>query len=241
MMDFTRQLALPSQLRYLSWKVGSRRDGVTLTLKSGQRFFLGPLDYGVAYEVFVHQHYRVPAEPESVKLIVDMGGNVGLTTVWFLGEFALAKILAFEPHPRFIEPFRRNVALNGASGRVTLYPAAASNAGGNLPMVDLGTSSALSTVCDGAHSFRVDVVDVFPLLIGKSIDILKMDIEGAEYAIMADPRFEQLEFKTVVMEWHRIFKDRDDRSWCMERLARKGYAIHEIFNRGDHGMLWATR
>ena len=79
MFDFTRKLTLQSAISYVPWRMNKRTERpINLKLRSGARFQLrgnnfSNNDYGVAYEVFVHDYYgggRLPVN--NVRLIVDL-------------------------------------------------------------------------------------------------------------------------------------------------------------------------
>src|SRR5579862_8570771 len=90
-LDFSRKLSLPSAIKYLFWKV-LQRPTVTVRMRSGPRFEIrrkdvcANNDYGVAYEVFVEDCYGADTKLDAseVRLIVDMGTNVGLSSLKFL-------------------------------------------------------------------------------------------------------------------------------------------------------------
>src|SRR5437660_8472821 len=127
MLDFTRRLAPLSALSFALWKARRQPGSVTLALRSGLRFELrgGPLghlgnnDYGVAYEVFVLDYYNpVKYLPSGqAKLVVDLGANVGFSTLYFLQRFQDCHVISLEPHPRHFEQAQRNLELNGARDR----------------------------------------------------------------------------------------------------------------------------
>lgn len=132
MLDFASRLTLASALRYAAWRVARRDNAVALALRSGPRFELRPdsfgnNDYGVAYEVFVHDYYndRAPFAAEKTELVVDLGANVGFTLLYFLHRYRHCRIIAFEPHPRHFAQAERNLALDGSRDRVQLYALAA--------------------------------------------------------------------------------------------------------------------
>ena len=56
----------------------------------------------------------------TAPVILDIGANDGETTNEFLAEFPAARVYAFEPDPRAIAKFKRNVT----SSRATLYETA---------------------------------------------------------------------------------------------------------------------
>lgn len=239
--SFSALLGPGSVLRYALWRLRRRRPTVCLCLRGGPRLllrspFAGNNDYGVAYEVFVHRHYACPRPlpPASVGLVVDLGANVGFSCLYWLTRYPAARLIALEPHPGHAAQLRANLAVNGVSGRVELHEAAAGIAEGDIALSDAGTSSAVRT--DGAGGIAAKMLDVFALLAGRRIDILKLDIEGGEYAILGDPRFAALQPRALVMEWHG---GRAGRDWCRARLAALGYGIVELFDHDEYGMLWA--
>jgi FkbM family methyltransferase len=243
MLDFTRRLTPASAVAYMLWKVKGSQGSVPLRLNAGIRFLLDRSSMGVAYEVFVLDCYRPvrPAGPEPIRRIVDIGANIGFASLYFLHLFPSATAVAFEPHPVHAQKLRANAAANGVAKRLELRVAAAGNAAGALPLSDAGTSSSLISGHANHDAITVDVVDVLPFLLGQRIDLLKIDIEGGEYAILGDPRFDDVQADRLVMEWHQTPDQPDGRAWCMSRLASLGYEIVETTREQYNGLLWAFR
>jgi FkbM family methyltransferase len=247
MLDFAQKLSLLSVLRYGAWRFLGGDRPVALSLRNGIRFELrrrtsGNNDYGVAYEVFVLNYYADSGGliPKNVHLIVDLGANVGFSLLHFLHSYPSCRIIAYEPHPRCGAQIERNLTLDGTRGRVELNGKAAGAATRVSHLSDLGTSSSLNAE-SSVNGFAVHVEDVFPRLLGQRIDILKMDIEGGEYEILADPRFEELDIRAIVMEWHSRGGGHADKSWCEERLRNMGFTVRDIFVSEESGMFWAWR
>lgn len=247
MLDFVRQLRFGSAVNYLVRRAVNRESPVVVHTKSGPRFelrlnFGANNDYGVAYEVFVHDYYgdRGLLKREDVKLVIDLGANVGYSTLYFLHHFPHCHIIAFEPHPEHAAQVFRNLQLDGSLDRVELHNKAA---GASQRVMRLTNATSSSTLTDriGADTLPVEVLDVFPMLSGRRIDILKMDVEGGEYEILADNRFAMLDIGAVVMEWHSRGHGLEDKRWCESRLQSLGFVIDEIFAETSHGMFWARR
>src|SRR5438067_4943853 len=107
MLDFSRSLCLKSAASYFAWRLLRLQRPVTLRLKSGPRFELRPRsisnnnDYGVAYEIFVEKQYDDGGHlaGRNVNFVVDLGANVGFTTIDLLTRYPNARALSFEPHP----------------------------------------------------------------------------------------------------------------------------------------------
>jgi len=123
---------------------------------------------------------------------------------------------------------------------VEIYAKAAGATTRPMRLTDGKTSSSLSDD-NSLNTLPVEGLDVFPILTGRHIDILKMDIEGGEYELLSDYRFAALDIGAIVMEWHSRGGGIEDKQWCEQRLASMGFMIEEIFTRPSHGMFWATR
>jgi FkbM family methyltransferase len=246
MLDFARKLSPVSMLHYGAWRITKSDRPIRLALRSGARFELThgdaiDNDYGVAYEVFVHEYYKddgIPL-PKDVRLVVDLGANVGLATLYFLHKYRSCRVIAYEPHPRYAAQAERNLELDGTSHRVEFHRKAAGASDRLMYLTDQGASSTLTEAASPA-TLTVEVEDIFPRLLGQQIDILKIDIEGGEYEILGDPRFEQLELGAVAMEWHSRGAALEDKQWCERRLQSLGFAIRDIFIGRDCGMFWAA-
>lgn len=247
MFEFARSLTVPSAARYFLWRVRGDGRPVTLRARSGERFELRPNglgrggnnDYGVAYEIFAHDLYGPAARlaRDDVRLVVDCGANVGLSVLRWLTLFPRCSVIAFEPHDGHATQAARNIALNAAEGRVDLVRAGVGAADYAASLSDGGSGS---TVQESGEGLSIRIVDIFPRLSGRRIDLLKLDCEGAEYAVLGDDRFAGLDVRAIVMEWHAR-PGGLGRSWCVERLRSLGYAVEELDDGAENGMLWAER
>jgi FkbM family methyltransferase len=250
-LAFTRALTPSSAMRYLAWRVRGKQGSVWLRLRSEQEFVgpefelrpnsVGNNDAGVAYEIFIHNYLQVPVRipPERVKLIVDLGANVGMSCLYWLAAYWRAEVIAFEPHPGHVAQCRINLERNDLLRRATVLGVAAGAAPGRAWISDAGTSSQVGTAPGGGY--EIEVVDIFALLIGRRIDILKIDIEGSEYELLEDPRFGELDVRTIIMEWHERGDRPDGHAWCCERLMELGFQLYPVFEQKTHGMMWAYR
>ena len=241
--SFSRLLTFGSLVRYLLWRLAGRRGTVALRLAGGPVLLLRPRsagnnDYGVAYEIFQHRYYECPRSlpAQSIGRVLDLGANVGFSCLWWLTRFPQAEVIALEPHPTHFGQCRANLAANNMLSRVELHQAAAGTESLRIMMSDAGTSS--SVIAGSGAGIAADMLDVFALLAGRRVDLMKLDIEGGEYAILEDQRFASLQVPCVVMEWHGGPGGRDR---CLSRFRTLDYETLELFDNGSHGMLWAFR
>ena len=255
-LAFTRSLTLPSLVPFLAWKLGGFGTDVQVQLR-GERVFRddrppGPKlvlrrrasngDYGVAYEIFVDRLLFPPVwiPPERVKLIVDLGANVGMSCLWWLSNYWRARVLAFEPHPEHARQAQSNIVRNGFAGRFELHEAAVGGSVRRAVLSNAGSSSSLNE--PGRDGFEVEVVDLFTVLRSQHVDILKIDIEGSEEALLGDPRFRGLSVGALVMEWHARSNDRESgREWSIRRLQELGYRTYVTQDLDRHGIIWGYR
>jgi FkbM family methyltransferase len=119
---------------------------------------------------------------------VDIGAHIGWYTI--VAARAVGRtghVYAFEPEPSNFELLRRNVVVNGYQDRVTLIPNAVGDTPRRVSMFrgskDSEYSSLYAPPGGGTASVEVDAIslDLFFRERGwPRIDLIKMDIEGAE-------------------------------------------------------------
>ena len=198
-------------------------------------------------EVFYQRLYDAPdsvsralAEIGRPPRIVDLGANIGLAGAWFLGVYPGASVLAFEPDPANAAVHTRTLDANELDGRWQLVIAAAGVEAGEVTFVP-GDFAESRVAAPGEGGMSVESVDVLPEL--TQADLLKIDIEGAEWAILADERFSEVSSRAVVLEYHPHLCPEGEPRTLAERLLRSaGYEVHDIFQAPDgHGMIWAWR
>jgi hypothetical protein len=92
---------------------------------------------------------------------------------------------------------------------------------------------------EGEGTILRRVIDILPRL--ASTNLLKMDIEGAEWPILEDPRFDGP--LAIVMEYHSVDGPRPENHRKVERLlGERGYRVFPIFQMDDGmGMVWALK
>lgn len=149
-----------------------------------RRYFFTPRLYDRAEYDFIG------ANLPSGGRFVDVGANVGLYSLW-AGAAAgpTGRILALEPNPAALERLRFNIDVNGFADRIEVVPVAAGDTDGELELwldpSNLGGSSARRT--DRQTAVRVPVRPLLDIVSDaglERIDILKLDIEGYEDAVL---------------------------------------------------------
>jgi FkbM family methyltransferase len=140
----------------------------------------GTSDCRVFVDVLVDGEYAHNV-PGDVRTIIDCGANIGLTTLYFHSRYPQARVIAIEPEPSNFELAKRNLA---PYPQLSVIRAAVWPTEGNLN-VKLGYRDGHHWAAQVAPSDSGDVPAVTMDGLIKQhnvqqIDILKIDIEGAE-------------------------------------------------------------
>ncbi|MCP3924796.1 MAG: FkbM family methyltransferase [Desulfobacterales bacterium] len=133
--------------------------------------------------------YWVPKEVEP-KVIMDIGGNIGCTSVYFSHMFPDAKIYTFEPVPTNFEMLKMNleskknasffnVGLGSEDGTMDIYSCDNNQ--------NVGGFSLYGLEVDDSKSQKVEIRNTSNFMSESGItnvDLIKIDTEGAEYDIL---------------------------------------------------------
>ena len=142
-------------------------------------------------EVFVRGDYFLEVTHDR-PLVFDCGANIGLSTLFFKWLYPHSEIHAFEPDPDTFAILKENVDRNSLAN-VHLHNVALTTAAGQLAFfVPTGSSgsplaSTVSSRCGpGSRRIVVEGVPLSSYISGRDIDLLKMDVEGAEENILRE-------------------------------------------------------
>jgi FkbM family methyltransferase len=146
----------------------------------------------VLRQVLTGREYACPIASADPRLILDLGANIGCASVWFLTRYPNAHVIAVEPDSGNFAVLRRN--LEPYRERVTLVQGAVWPTDGPLRVVretrnGLEWSYQVRPCAEGESS------DVEGFSIGRllsrapqpRVDILKIDVEGAELKLFSAP------------------------------------------------------
>jgi FkbM family methyltransferase len=155
---------------------------------------------------YQHSHEPPPAARAALEGLgrplraLDLGANVGLWGLWLYGRFPVGRLVGLEPDPENVERHLAQIRLNGLSDTWEVIEAAAVTADGPVSFTVGQATNGRVTDTAQAGTTSVPGRDTFALLDG--IDLLKIDIEGGEWTILADPRFAELTAPVVMLEYH---------------------------------------
>jgi FkbM family methyltransferase len=196
--------------RYVAVDVRARQNAFNTTL----RLRPGSSDIETFAQIFLYAHYRthhmarhadILAYYESCAkpLVLDLGANIGLSTLYFAKNWPRATIVGVEPEERNHALFCQNSA--GQEQIVPLRGAIASRPG-HARVIDPGEAEwGYRTELDAGNSSGLAALSVTELLDRYSDCepfICKIDIEGAERELFSANTQWVARFPIVIIELH---------------------------------------
>lgn len=192
----------------------------------------GCSDFIVFEQVYVDEEYGVSLPPD-LETIVDLGANIGLASRWLAMHHPQAAIVCVEPDSRNYEILCRNLAPFESA---ILLHAAAWNDDVMVDIPNAGADfSAIQVVASAAG--RVQGITL-PSLMAKAgiehIDLLKIDIEGAEVEFLQNAEQWISHVSILIIELHdRI------RPGCRDALLNAiNTRKHELVERGESTIVY---
>lgn len=186
------------------------------------------------HEIFVNQDYHFTAEHDR-PYIVDCGSNMGSSILYFKKIYPRAVIVGFEPFDHAFQVLRRNVDANDLQD-VTIHKLALSDRKG-LRRLFYDSSNPGSSVRSLCQEYAADAASITVETttlsghIDRTVDFLKMDIEGSEISVMQDLQEAQklpLIQKAAIEYHHHVATDADGLSRLLYILEQNhfGYHVH---------------
>lgn len=151
-------------------------------------------------------------------IVADVGANIGLYTLTAArAAGTTGQVVAFEPDPQTAELLRRNVERNGCADRVTVLQEALGDAAGTVRLYrdrsNRGNYSLAATNVSlaGWTDVRCSTLDAALQERGVTkLDVLKLDVQGAESKVIAGARAILPHTSNVFMEfWPRGLSNLD--------------------------------
>ncbi len=203
-----RELPFPYNLRL--------RTSEELTLKER-------IDIVIFWLVFVRRHYPVVA---SDRVIVDVGANIGLFTIYAARQLPDARIIAVEPFPDTCRRLQQHVEDNRLARRVTVLNCAVAEETGQGEMdaaagipsqyrrihheatATLNVKHRGPAALDMAPGVLVEnktLGEILELTNTDNVDLMKMNIHGSEYPVlMKTPAAVLQRFRRIAVQYHEL-------------------------------------
>jgi FkbM family methyltransferase len=218
--------------------VSEPAEGRTVVDCGGYRFFCRNLEEfeRICHDVFAGHEYAFETRRRA-PLIVDAGAHVGVATHYFKRRFPHARVLALEANPVTFALLRKNISHNGLDDVRAIHAALAPEAG-TIPFFASASDEEPGAWGDSViqqpwHEGEATAVVQVPAvtlssLLTEPIDLLKLDIEGLETAVLeeAAPRLSTV--RQVILEFHGTQRNPGNSLATILRILRRAGFTTEI-------------
>ena len=182
-------------------------------------------------DIFVNNALAYQTENPAPR-ILDCGANIGLASLYFKRRYPAAKITAFEADPAIAAMLADNLRANAACD-VDVEAAAVWTSDGDVMFqsegADSGALASLAGDLEG-RPMQIRAVRLARWLGAERVDLLKLDIEGAEAAVLEDCREHLGNVEALLLEIHEFDPLRRQSPRLLEILEAAGftYAVTHV-------------
>jgi FkbM family methyltransferase len=192
----------------------------------------GTTDSFIYHEIFCHDEYGLNQLPQRLGTVVDLGGNVGLFSSAVVRR--AQRVITVEPIGPLHKQASKNVARNGGDPRNVLQMAVTGRSGQTISLYLGGSNTGRASIrADMAESTKarsetvstISLPDLLKTMNVGEVDLLKCDVEGAEYEIFRNTPADVLRrVRRLVMEVHHPEDgSRKEMDELLGHLARSGF------------------
>lgn len=177
-------------------------------------------------EIFLDDCYKIrKLKNENIKTILDIGGHSGFFSLHCRNIFPDAHIHAYEPNPKMAEIIKAN----SQSGNFIFFDEAVDLKDSAANLIINNNSVLTKTIEKTNGNIILTAFSKCLQRLDASVDLLKMDCEGAEWEILKDKQSSK-KVKFLTMEYH-LEQDQTLKK-LTSRLKALNYTISH-FNKGE--------
>ena len=180
-------------------------------------------------------------------IIIDAGAHIGLSSLYFKWLYPHCQIIAFEPNTRLFALLSENISQNELTD-VTLVPAALAKQTGEAhfwvdatPWQWWSVGSFNRGAWNGEQKNQEEIIvqtvklsDYVKNL--SRVDLLKMDIEGAEWQVLRGLKTWLDKIQQLIFEFHPT--KNQNLSEIMTYLQKRGFAVSLADRKGRQVKSW---
>jgi len=231
-ISFAERLSIAKALGKLKLASLRARINEPYTFLLGKNFIHCLYNKNVGFllkEIFADEVYAVN-ENAKVKSVLDIGANIGLSVAYFKMKFPSAKIECYEPDENSFALLQKNVGANSWKN-VKCYKEAVSDKDGFLYASEVEEMASVNSQFSSDASSKKNKVPSkdIAVILQQHFDVIKMDIEGAEWDVFKKIIEEKLITKTNhwFVEFHEIEKNRKEFEEILHCFKQNGYKSEE--------------
>lgn len=171
-------------------------------------------------EIFANENYKFQTD-SNVPVIFDCGANIGTSCLYFSQIYPHAKIIAFEADPEIAKFLNQNLINNNIKNVEVINKAVWVN--NDRVNICIEGADGASIYSDG-NLVSVKAIRLKDAIERENyVDMLKIDIEGAEYDVILDCRDTLGKVKNIFIEYHSFVNDKQKLSKILGILENNNF------------------
>jgi len=170
--------------------------------------------------VFFQEDYKWLIKGEKDPIVIDVGGEVGDTALYFAIKGA-KKVIVIEPFPNNYEYLIKNINLNNFQDKIKPINAMVGRENKKTTIV-IPEEFIVRDAKECQGGFEIEMITLSKLIERFNLKeaLLKMDCEGCEYESILNENDETLKiFKRIQLEYHYGYEK------LKEKLERSGFNV----------------
>ena len=176
-------------------------------------------------DIFVRQMLAFETNERSPR-IIDCGANIGLASLYYARQYPHARLTAIEADPTLAAMCERNLARNGCT-QFDVKAAAAWTSHGETEFICEGADSGMLASLGSPVTGTARMVPAVRLhdYLNDTVDLLKIDIEGAELPVLEDCAGLLDNVRALAIEVHEFDPTHRQTGAIIELLGRAGFTF----------------
>jgi len=175
-------------------------------------------------DIFTDEIYFFESKSNPQPFILDCGANIGTSCLYFKTIYPQARIVAYEADPDIAKVLKDNLRKNKIDDVEVINKAIWIN-NESMDLCPDGADGA--TVFGNTEKIKVDAVRLKDILMKETnIDLLKMDIEGAENEVIIDCKEMLSSAKNIFIEYHSFYDNKQKLGDILNVLSENNFRYY---------------
>lgn len=205
-----------------------RREPASTDLLGAPIEFTDPVSFLSQYHAIFKEETYAFSPRQDPPVIIDGGANIGLTTLYWKQQFPEARVTAFEPGPHVFDALTTNIERFGLKN-VKLVQKGLWKKDGSLTFEADKTGGGHFSQYpaeDSVETVKVPVTRLSAHLEAERIDMVKLDIEGAETEVLLEAANDLDRVDHLFVEYHSYPEKEQRLDEVLALLREVGFRIH---------------
>src|SRR5580658_2154461 len=191
------------------------------------RYRLNKGDLHSIREIWFQEAYRLPFK-DSSGVLLDLGANIGMASLWLAKNYSFTRVIAVEPDPNNAALVRQNLELNGIAGEILEAAVGPKEAMARFEFSELSNLGRLSE--NGSLVQMISVGTIIQKFAVTKFALIKIDIEGGEQELFDGPAEWLARTDAIIIEFHPTVVDYPRLTTLVSSNGFRYIPAHSVFS-----------